>query len=484
MASTFKLRWPVDSHTIIQHFGENPRIYAKFNLPGHEGLDFRAPEGAPISACADGRVTQVRPNDGNPYGLHVRIRHRVGGREYHTVYAHLSHASVSEEEPVSAGQRIGLAGNTGHSYGPHLHLTLKMLGARTPGYPEGVIDPLPYLREEAEAEVPAPSDLVVYATAGVRLRAGPTISSAQLAWLEAGEALTVLGDGGAARAWVGQYGEWIRVRRGDGTDGFVAAWYVQLEPPEAGALTVWATEDVRLRAGPSTASAELGWIERGEALRVTGDAGAARAKAGQGDAWLPVARADGTDGYVAAWYVQLAPLEPELPVLVPPVEAEGRLVVYATEALNVRLNPSAESSRIAIALPHEPLAALGDRLAAADRLGDRGAWLRARLPEPTPEAATSGPVGYVAAWYVQMAPGPPPEVWLTVYPTEDVYFRERPTVRSNVIGTLAQNTPLRVHDDAGRAIALVGWYDHWLYVETPEGQRGWVAAWYVAAEEV
>ena len=51
-------------------------------------------------------------------------------------------------------------------------------------------------------------------------------------------------------------------------------------------------------------------------------------------------------------------------------------------------------------------------------------------------------------------------------------------------GTLAQNTPLRVHDDAGRARALVGWYDYWLYVETPEGQRGWVAAWYVSAAEV
>lgn len=394
MSGRFRLRWPVDSHIITQYFGENPEIYAAFNQAGHEGLDFVAPVGANVYACADGEVFAIRqPSDGNAYGLHVRIRHRADNREYHTVYAHLSKVSVSVGQSVKAGDLVGSAGETGHTYGPHLHLTLKLIGALTPGYPIGVVDPLPYLRQE---ELPQPSDLVIYTTDRVRLRGGTTTASVQLAWLDKGEALTVLGDADQARARVGQHGQWIQVRRADGMDGFVAAWYVQLE---------CAT-----------------------------------------------------------------------PVTEPQVETPGPLVVYATEALNVRNGPSTGSSRIAIALPHEPLEVVGDRGAALAKLGDRGQWLRVCLPNDLR--------GYVAAWYVQVDPGPAAGNPLTVYPTVDVNFRERPTVSANRIGRLARNTRLIVHDDPARARALVGRYDEWLYVEAPQGQWGWVAAWYVSASPV
>jgi len=393
VTNKFKLRWPVDGRTITQYFGENPRIYAKFNQAGHEGLDFSTPVGGNVYACADGKVYDIRPNDGNAYGLYVRLQHRVGDREYHTIYAHLSRVLVSKGQSVKAGDVIALSGNTGHSFGPHLHLTLKLIGAKTAGYPSGVVDPLPYLQE---SEPPAPSDLTVYTIDRVRLRAGPTTASTHLTWMDQGEPLTVLGDAGDARARVGQHGQWIQVQRADGMDGFVAAWYVQLQPP-----------------GPAPSE------------------------------------------------------EP-----VPEPEPAGPLVVYATEALNVRKGPSAGTSRVAIALPHDPLAVVGDREAALAKLGDRGQWLRVRLPDATK--------GYVAAWYVRMEPGPAPETLLTVYPTEDMNMRESPTVRAKLVGRLAHNAPLTVHDDPARARVLVGRYDEWLYVETGEGQRGWVAAWYVA----
>jgi hypothetical protein len=388
MSDHFKLRWPVDSRVITQRFGENPHIYAKFNMAGHEGLDFSASIGSNIYAGAAGEVFEVRPNDGNAYGLHVRIRHPVDGQEYRTIYAHLSQALVAEGDWVEAGERIALSGNTGHTFGPHLHLTLKRLGAQTPGYPNGVIDPLPYLQLST---TPEPSDLTLYPTERLRLRALPTTDSAQLAWLAEGEPLTVLGDADEARAQVGVYGEWIQVQRAGGLTGFAAAWYLQREPPAA---------------------------------------------------------------------------PPE------PAEEPKEVVVYAMEPLNVRLGPSTGSSRVAIALPHEPLAILEDAQAALAALGDRGAWLRVRLPH--------GQRGYVAAWYVQAEPGLPPHAPFTVYPREDMNFRERPTVRAERIGRLARNTPLAVHDDRDRAQALVGRYDEWLYVEDPEGQRGWVAAWYVS----
>jgi len=401
MTSKFKLRWPVDDHTITQYFGENPQVYAKFNQAGHEGLDFRAPAGANIYAGADGQVFSIRPDDGNAYGLHVRLWHGVDGREYHTIYAHLSKVLVSENQHVRAGELVALSGNTGHSFGPHLHFTLKLIGAKTPGYPDGVVDPFPYLQE---AEIPAPSDLIIYTSDQVRLRSKPTTASAQLAWLDRGEALTVLGNADTARARVGQRGQWIHVQRADGMDGFVAAWYVQLQPP--------------------------------------------------------------------------SPAPPE-PAPEPEPAPAGPFVVYATETLNVRKGPSTDTSRIGIALPHEPLAVIGDQGAALAKLGDRGEWLQVRLPDPLPGSGQRGLKGYVAAWYVQTGPGSAPETLLTVYPTEDMNMRERPAVSGRLLRRLAYNAPLTVHDDPERAGPLVGRYDEWLYVETEEGQRGWVAAWYV-----
>lgn len=563
MNHKFRLQWPVESRVITQHFGENPHIYAKFNQAGHEGLDFQTPVGGNVYACADGVVFEVRSNDGNAYGLHVRLRHRVNDREYRTVYAHLSQVLVSEGQRVSAGERIALSGNTGHTFGPHLHLTLKLIGAQTPGYPDGVIDPLPYLQEP---QLPAPTGLTLYTTDRVRLRSEPTTSSAQLAWLEKGEALTVLGDADSARTRVGQSGEWIHIRRADGMSGFVAAWYLQLHPPVAPepaepspepepelpeTLKVYATEPLNVRNGPSTGTSRIAIALPHEALAVIGDWDEAVAKVGDRSEWLHVRLPDGNRGYVAAWYVQLTPPAAEpLPALtvipiedmnmrerptinarvvkrllkdtpltvhddpqrarvlvgrydewlyvetpegergwvaawyvqvkppdfepvVPPEPAAVEpLVVYATEPLNVRHGPSIDTSRVAIALPHEPLTTAGDPLVARSRMGQAGEWLEVRLPDATE--------GYVAAWYVQTEPGPAPAALLIVYPTQDMNMRQRPDVRSKCVARLIHNTPLTVHDDPQRARVLVGRYDEWLYVETPDGTRGWVAAWYVA----
>ena len=571
MTKRLRLQWPVDEHVITQHFGENPHIYAKFNQAGHEGLDFRAPVGANIYACADGEVYDIRPNDGNAYGLHVRLRHRFAGdngREYRTIYAHLSEVLVSRGQRVSAGERIALAGNTGHSFAPHLHLTLKLVGAKTPGYPDGVVDPLPYLQQD---EVPTPSDLTVHTTDRVRLRAGPTTASAQLAWLDRGEALTVLGDAHAARSRVGRSEQWIQVQRADGMDGFAAAWYLQLQPPSPApaepepepelieALVVYAAEALNVRKGPSTGTSRVAIALPHEPLTVVGGRASALATLGDRGEWLhvhlpapsPGSGRSGLKGYVAAWYVREEPgPAPETLLTVSPTEdmnmrerpsvgsglikrlaqdepltvhddperaralvgrygewlhvkttaghrgwvaawyvrvrppsfafapptpepvAVGPLVAYASEALSVRRGPSPGTSRMAVALPHEPLTVLDDRWAALSRLGEPGEWLHVRLP--------IGDTGYVPAGYVQTDPGPGPEALLTVYPVEDMILRERPGVDARRIGQLAHNEPVVVHDDAERARALAGRYDEWLYVEAPGGQRGWVAAWYVA----
>ncbi|TLN03399.1 hypothetical protein FDZ74_14730, partial [bacterium] len=56
--AAFKLHWPVDSRRVNQYFGENPDSYKGFGLPGHEGLDLYARDGANSYAAAAGDVYQ------------------------------------------------------------------------------------------------------------------------------------------------------------------------------------------------------------------------------------------------------------------------------------------------------------------------------------------------------------------------------------------------------------------------------------------
>ena len=53
------------------------------------------------------------------------IRHRNG---LETIYGHLSKSIAREGDFVKAGQTIGLGGNTGYSFGSHLHFETRIVG--------------------------------------------------------------------------------------------------------------------------------------------------------------------------------------------------------------------------------------------------------------------------------------------------------------------------------------------------------------------
>lgn len=86
----------------------------------HQGVDYVAPTGTPVSATADGKVT-FAGNKG-PYGRLVVIRHRNG---YQTCYGHLSRIRTRNGATVSQGQVIGHVGSSGMATGPHLHFELR-----------------------------------------------------------------------------------------------------------------------------------------------------------------------------------------------------------------------------------------------------------------------------------------------------------------------------------------------------------------------
>jgi hypothetical protein len=82
----------------------------------HNGLDFAAPFKSPIYATGDGIVTYA--NGGTTYGNVVFVSHGYG---FETRYAHMSQFIVSVGQKVKRGQVLGYVGNTGHSFGNHLH---------------------------------------------------------------------------------------------------------------------------------------------------------------------------------------------------------------------------------------------------------------------------------------------------------------------------------------------------------------------------
>ncbi len=95
----------------------------------HNGIDtcrWAGTHGADIIAVKGGTVETANWGYGGGYGNYVVIDHGNGVLTY---YAHLSNITVSVGQSVSQGDVIGQAGNTGYSFGAHLHFGLMINGS-------------------------------------------------------------------------------------------------------------------------------------------------------------------------------------------------------------------------------------------------------------------------------------------------------------------------------------------------------------------
>ncbi|MDN3425909.1 peptidoglycan DD-metalloendopeptidase family protein [Microbacterium sp. APC 3898] len=88
----------------------------------HQGVDIANSKGTTIVAAANGFVSYAGSMGG--YGNVVIITHSINGQTHATVYAHLNSISVSVGQQVSQGQKVGGMGNTGRSFGDHLHFEI------------------------------------------------------------------------------------------------------------------------------------------------------------------------------------------------------------------------------------------------------------------------------------------------------------------------------------------------------------------------
>ena len=90
----------------------------------HGALDYGVPSGTTVYAAAEGIVLFVGWGGANSYGNYICIQHSNGLRTY---YAHGNGTFyVSGGQTVSRGQPIMLSGNTGKSFGPHLHFEVRV----------------------------------------------------------------------------------------------------------------------------------------------------------------------------------------------------------------------------------------------------------------------------------------------------------------------------------------------------------------------
>ncbi|HWC26718.1 MAG TPA: peptidoglycan DD-metalloendopeptidase family protein [Solirubrobacteraceae bacterium] len=93
----------------------------------HAGIDIAAAEGTPIRAADGGRVVLIQGTGASGgYGNFSCVQHTAS---MSTCYAHQSRFATRLGARVSQGQVIGYVGNTGNSFGAHLHFEVRVGGS-------------------------------------------------------------------------------------------------------------------------------------------------------------------------------------------------------------------------------------------------------------------------------------------------------------------------------------------------------------------
>jgi murein DD-endopeptidase MepM/ murein hydrolase activator NlpD len=108
---------PLEQTKINSGFG---RRYYRW----HHGTDLKLNIGDPVRSAFDG-IVRITSYERYGYGHYVVVRHRNG---LETLYGHLSKIGVRVGQEISAGDTLGLGGNTGRSTGPHLHFEVRYKG--------------------------------------------------------------------------------------------------------------------------------------------------------------------------------------------------------------------------------------------------------------------------------------------------------------------------------------------------------------------
>jgi len=224
----------------------------------------------------------------------------------------------------------------------------------------------------------------------LNVRSTPSTEQPPITRVDDGTVLDALETEWAVRAKVGREGQWLRIRTPDGTEGYVAAWYLRLpeEPVEAGVQVEVVSPEVgflNVRPTPSTERPPLTRVDDGTVLDALETEEAVRAKVGREGRWLYIRTPDGIEGYVATQYLRLHEEAP-------PGGPIPYLVVHSAIGLNVRPNPGTDLPPIWHVVDKTTLKVLEDPAKVGDKVG-KDRWIRVRTP--------SLHEGYVNGLYVR-----------------------------------------------------------------------------------
>jgi murein DD-endopeptidase MepM/ murein hydrolase activator NlpD len=119
------LRSPVEFSRISSQFSKKRFHPVLKKWRAHNGVDYAASRGTPVTATADGIVTFKGHKGG--YGRAVMIQH---GKKYQTLYGHLNSYSkkIKSGGRIKQGQVLGYVGSSGLASGPHLHYEFRVNG--------------------------------------------------------------------------------------------------------------------------------------------------------------------------------------------------------------------------------------------------------------------------------------------------------------------------------------------------------------------
>ncbi len=111
-----------------------------WKLGYHTGIDRVCDKDRTLVAIADGTVTRVN-SCGASYGNHIVYRTNDGKS---ILYAHMRNTpTVKVGDKIKCGQILGTMGNTGNSYGTHLHIEVQ--NSKTWGYGKNLLNPNAYI---------------------------------------------------------------------------------------------------------------------------------------------------------------------------------------------------------------------------------------------------------------------------------------------------------------------------------------------------
>ena len=114
-----KFIYPIDKYIITGVYGSQRILNGKPRRP-HYGIDFHAPEGTPVKAMMDGKVT-LAEKDMYFTGGTIIFDH---GHGISTLYMHMKDIYVKIGQEIKQGEIVGTLGQSGRATGPHLDIRL------------------------------------------------------------------------------------------------------------------------------------------------------------------------------------------------------------------------------------------------------------------------------------------------------------------------------------------------------------------------